>query len=490
MTSIRRLAARPALLFMLAASASALVYLGVSAAGGSLGFPLDDAWIHQTYARNLGTRGEFAFVPGQPSGGSTSPLWTALLAIGYVARIDPLVWTYALGTALLGLNAWLVYRLVRRWWPTASVAALAGGILVTVEWHLVWSAGSGMETLLFSACALANFVLAWPAQAGLAGLVTGLAVLARPDGLSLLPFLLARGWLSRPRSWRSLLAAASGFGLLFGPYLLFNVSLSGAAWPNTFYAKQAEYAIMRDQPLWSRLASVGVLPFVGVLALLLPAILVAAWQASRGRRWEAPLALGWALTVMGTYGLRLPVTYQHGRYLMPVIPVLVAVGVGGLAAAARPRASQMLPRVLSRAWLVAVALLALAFWLRGAAAYRDDVQVIQTEMVATARWVAAHTTPDALIAAHDIGALGYFGGRRLLDMAGLVSPQVIPFIRDEDQLRAWLNQEHADYLMTFPGWYPSISVALQGQRVFVTGAAYSPAEGGENMAVYRWRPQP
>jgi hypothetical protein len=489
-TALRRLAAQPAMLFLLAASISVVIYLAASAAGSSLGFPLDDAWIHQTYARNLGLRGEFSFEPGQPSAGSTSPLWTGLLAIGYLARINPLVWTYVLGTLLLVLNAWLTYRLVLRWWPGASVAALAGGLLVTLEWHLAWSAGSGMETLLFSACALAIFVFDWPSQAGWAGLVAGLAVLTRPDGLSLLPVLAARACLSSQRSWRSVLYASAGFGVLFIPYLAFNVALSGSPWPNTFYAKQAEYAILRDQPLLARLATVGALPFVGVLVVLLPTIWVAVWQAARGRRWEAPIALGWVLALMGAYALRLPVTYQHGRYLMPVIPVLLALGVGGLAAVARPRSTQLIARVVSRVWLAAVAILALIFWLRGASAYRTDVQIIQTEMVATARWVAANTPPTALIAAHDIGALGYFGGRPVLDMAGLVSPQVIPFIRDESQLSAWLDQKGAGYLVTFPGWYPILSASRQAQRVFVTNAPYSRGQGGENMAVYIWRPKP
>src|SRR5437660_179133 len=131
-TALRRVTARAALLFFLAATLSVAAYLGLSATGGDLGFPLDDSWIHQTYARNLALRGEFAFIPGQPSAGSTSPLWTLLLAVGYLARINALVWTYALGAALLGLNAWLVYRLMLYWWPLASGAALAAGLLVTL----------------------------------------------------------------------------------------------------------------------------------------------------------------------------------------------------------------------------------------------------------------------------------------------------------------------------------------------------------------------
>jgi hypothetical protein len=106
-------------------------------------------------------------------------------------------------------------------------------------------------------------------------------------------------------------------------------------------------------------------------------------------------------------------------------------------------------------------------------------------MVATAHWISRNTEPSALIAAHDIGALGYFGKRRILDLAGLVSPEVIPFIRDEDRLAEWMDAEGADYLMTFPSWYPQL--IKQGNPIYNTHGKYSPLQGGENMQVYRWR---
>ncbi|MCX7841016.1 MAG: hypothetical protein N2559_16390, partial [Anaerolineae bacterium] len=96
---------------ILAALVSASVYLIFSSARGVIGFPLDDAWIHQVYARNLATRGEFAFFPSQPSAGSTSPLWTMLLAVGYVLRLDFRVWAFLLGVILLIASAFLISRL-------------------------------------------------------------------------------------------------------------------------------------------------------------------------------------------------------------------------------------------------------------------------------------------------------------------------------------------------------------------------------------------
>ena len=73
------------LIYLLLSTLSVMGYLLISRLTYRVGFPLDDAWIHLTYARNLATHGEWAFVPGQASAGSTAPLWSALLAIGFSA---------------------------------------------------------------------------------------------------------------------------------------------------------------------------------------------------------------------------------------------------------------------------------------------------------------------------------------------------------------------------------------------------------------------
>jgi len=119
-----------------------------------LGFPLDDAWIHQVYARNLIQTGEWAFIPGVPSAGSTAPVWSWLLSVGYLFNFGPLYWSYGLGWAVLWAIGAAGYSGFRRMCPTGGKSAILVGVLLVIEWHLVWAAGSGMETLLFALLAL------------------------------------------------------------------------------------------------------------------------------------------------------------------------------------------------------------------------------------------------------------------------------------------------------------------------------------------------
>jgi hypothetical protein len=472
----------------------AMVYLVRATLTYRWGFPLDDAWIHQTYARNLVMLGEWAYVPGETSGGSTAPLWTLLLAIGHALRVPPVVWASALGSLLLATLAWISARWVQRRGVTTAWVAWAVALGVLFEWHLDWAAFSGMETL---AVALAAAAVLWAidARAGrevLVGFGVGLAVWLRPDALSLaLPLVvmvILDSWRRPGKMLRRLLLLTLGIGLAFVPYLLFNRATSGAWWPSTFYAKQAEYAVERQAGLLDRAIEQGLVPLTGIGILLAPGICLVVLQAWRTRSLQRLLPLLWCAAYLGAFALRLPVVYQHGRYAMPVIPIGLVLGWEGLAGWADLQSARLARRVVSRAWVAACFLVLLVFHGLGSAAFARDVAIIETEMVGTAEWIRENTPPGSRVAAHDIGALGYFGERPLLDLAGLVSPEVIPILRDEAALADFLQRGHADYLMTFPGWYPYLS--RQGELVHVSEAPFSPAAGGENMAVYRWPSAP
>lgn len=465
------------------------VYLAASQALLSIGFPLDDAWIHQTYARNLALLGQWAFVPGEVSAGSTAPLWSLLLAPGYRLGISPYFWTFAMGWAALwgaGVCGEAIYR---RASGQAARIPLAG-IFLVMEWHLVWAAASGMETAAYAAICLAVFtLLSREMQHGWwLGMLIGLAIWLRPDGITLLGplgmvlVLDRRGWTDKLR-----IALEAGMALLIlgGGYLIFNQTLAGSWWPNTFFAKQAEYASMLQIPFMQRLGRMILQPMIGAGVLLLPGVVFSMVRGVRERRWWLPAMLLWWLGFTLIYVLRLPVVYQHGRYLIPAMPPFFLAGLMGTADLLKALSKTGRARLIRAAWVLSIAAVQVMFFILGARTYAEDVAIIETEMVQTAHWLRENTPTDAILAVHDIGAVGYFSERRLLDLAGLISPDVIPFIRDEGQLAGYLNANGADYLVTFPEWYPELTAGRE--CVYSSGGLFAPMFGQENMRVYRWK---
>lgn len=464
------------------------LYLAFSGVYYHFGFPLDDAWIHQTYARNLALRGEWSFLPGRVSGGSTAPLWSALLAIGFYLRLAPYIWTYLLGAvalwglAILGESA--VRQLVSSYRPRFPWV----GAALALEWHLIWAAVSGMETLLCALLATTALVLVISGSQKYfsLGLLIGLSVWVRPDGITLLGPAILVILLMQP-SWskrlRALVNLGVGFGSLFSLYLLFNLIISGSPLPTTFYAKQAEYAQYLKLPFFVRFGGEAIQVLEGTGVILLPGMLLTLISAIRHRTWGVLAAAVWFVFFLALYAWRLPVTYQYGRYVMPAMPIFFLLGLTGLVEFTFVRCPHW-RWIVSVSWRLAAGGVLIVFCVLGALHYAQDVAFIESEMVATAKWVSAKVPPNALVAAHDIGALGYFGGHDLVDLAGLVSPEVIPFLRDEDWIASYLNERGVTYLVTFPDWYQHLTSGLS--PIFTTGAPYAPAIGELNMAVYRW----
>ena len=338
---------------------SMALFLGLSVLSGGLGFPLDDGWIHQTYARNFARNGRFEYLPGVVSAGSTSPLWTVMLAVGYVLRLPYLLWAYLLGGVSL---LWLALTSMRLWqllWPDWADKSWLPGVVIALAWPLIWAAASGMETILFAALGMqivvmyAQLVLKSQADSPpsmkmiiLLGVLSGLLILVRPDGLVLL-LLVVIGLLLLPSSWAMRVKVLLVYGwtavIPILPYFAFNLYTSGFIWPNTFYAKQTEYRVLLAELIASRVirllyfsvggAEQGWQGISGVQLLLLPGLILSGVLAVKSD-WRRKgllytVLLLWAGGHVVLYAWRLPVTYQHGRYLFAAIPIWIIYGLAG-----------------------------------------------------------------------------------------------------------------------------------------------------------------
>ena len=70
--------------------------------------------------------------------------------------------------------------------------------------------------------------------------------------------------------------------------------------------------------------------------------------------------------------------------------------------------------------------------------YAANVADINQMHVAMGQWLAANTPAEAVVASNDIGAIAYFSERRLLDIVGLATPEMLGYLQRGDH-------GHCDY---------------------------------------------
>ena len=208
------------------------------------GFPLDDAWIHLQFAKNIGHGLGFSYNPGIQVAGSTAPLWTLVLAIPAVLRLDPIVSAKVIGL-LLTIVAALLAGEVARWLSGSRVAGLYTALVLALSPRMTWGSLSGMEVGLYAALSVGTLLAylralesgrpwwgrwrGWPAR--------------RVPGFIVFPILALdwtirtlRGRLPQPRLW-TFLAPLGLFAIPAAAFVGLNYATSGHPLPLTFYAK-------------------------------------------------------------------------------------------------------------------------------------------------------------------------------------------------------------------------------------------------------------
>ncbi|MBN1773906.1 MAG: hypothetical protein JXB32_21775 [Deltaproteobacteria bacterium] len=413
-------------------------------------YPIDDPYVHLVYARSLAHGDPLAFNPGEPSLGTSSPAWMTALAGLLLVTDDPLAAVHVLVALLFVAWAFAVYLLVEAELCGGAAsrtglrrgAAMLCGAAVLASGQTQWMAAAGMETPLEG---LLLFLAAWAHGTRGPGRTSALLLAAAlwtriTAALMLLAAGLreaaAGGW-ARRATWRWAALAT----LPFLPWIATSLLVGGSVLPTTAGGKTATFVPGDPDPAAAAEFVLHYLRFLRhtpVLRLLVPLLLLfGLWQFGRLvaaglRRRRVSLSpaelLGlWSVLHLGLFALTFRSFLHYGRYLLP------------LSAAALAVAAVLAFRVVDRrlgprgAWLPVV-LLAAAVLLQAAGLpawrrlYRRDVDHVARVHVAAARWVRDHTPPDAVVAAYDIGALGWLGGRRVVDLFGLLDPASHPYL--------------------------------------------------------------
>src|ERR1035437_4907650 len=208
-------------------------------------FSLDDLWVHLTFARNIVEYGSFSYYKNQlATSGSTSPLYTFILAGFYFLSKNEFIISYIIGISSFALAVFFTFKLARLHFTSAMWLAVLSALLLALQPILNLIAVSGMETTMFIALIVISLYNYKKKNQTALGISLGLLLWCRPDGLVLWAAILADYLIAMQLenskknkkeiriSAKELItpfSIAAGIALL---YFLFNYILSGSLLPN------------------------------------------------------------------------------------------------------------------------------------------------------------------------------------------------------------------------------------------------------------------
>lgn len=407
---------------------------------------VDDAYITFRYARNIVQGAGFVYNPGERVLGTTTPLYTLLLAgLASVAgtRDFPAlaVAINALaGAASVALLYLLGRRCIGRWAPAAAVALLWAAAPFSVTF-----AAGGMETDLTIALLLGCCLTHTTHRQRVMAVLTPLALLTRPDTAILLSLLWLDLLLTKRRMpWRESLVTLT----LLAPWLIFGTLYFGSPLTNSIAAKSVTYQNPPDA-LFRRLLQHYATPFFESKVLppwgvLLVFALYCGLSAlgglsiiRRNRRTWPLVAYPWAYFAL--FAAANPHLFRW--YLSPPLPFYFLLILSGVWIVGRDLARLAARTVPSVRHVAAAtqypifalfASAALALTLNAWDLHPDhgpdrpapEMAWFKLELLYTqaADLVRSRAAPEDTLCAGDIGALGYGTDLHILDTVGLVTP--------------------------------------------------------------------
>ena len=385
----------------------------------------DDTFIYLRYAENLAAGHGLVFNVGERVYGSTSLLWTLLLASAGAAGLDVLVFAKMAG-AIFGAACIVLAQLIgERIGRGAAVIAplVAAGFIDLPYWSI-----SGMDTSLFAAlCGLGLLLTLSGARGGSVvtpALIWAIAALTRPEGA--LFGVLAMGFLLWERhafGLRRAAATAAIFLLPLTAWVIFAWWYYGDPVPTTYWAKR----LGRLPAFHKGLILLRAFLTANDAALIALASLAALWHPAR----RALAVLGAFVFVNVVYILwtggdswaSAGVLRFAVAWLVP-LSVIMAAGLGlvieGLGTLGRPALARLGATLVIGAWLLFPSVSAL------------PVRTVGGDPAIVA-YLNARSAPSDLLVVHDIGQFGYRTKLRVFDMYGLVEPWVARELHKDTQ---------------------------------------------------------
>jgi hypothetical protein len=432
-----------------AACLAVLTLVGLLLLFGHWGY--DDSFITFRYARSLLSGQGLVYNAGERTLSTTAPLYAILLAgLGWIWSDLPAL-SNLLSAVALVLSAATLFHWARDRHETA--VGMVAALLLSLSPPLLMTFGA--ETCVYLLFILVGFWAYDRARLTLAAGALALAAMIRPDGLLAAGTLIAYHWIRRrPTPWRPIALYTALVGTWFvGLWFYF-----GSPLPVTLLSKQQQGQMAISTRFGAGLVEMvreyGRQPIYWLHGLL--ALIGLGRVVTHNRHW-IPL-LVW--TGLYTLGYTLLGVSRYPWYYAPLVPALVVLVAEGAITSLHSLLRRVVPRLwvsLSAGLLLILLLAPLVtgiVWLVG---NPDPRLELYREI---GQWLQSHTPRPTRVGALEVGIVGYYAQRPMIDFAGLLQPSValqFSATTTYQDSTMWAVQTYRpDYVLLAPDSFPSL----------------------------------
>jgi len=428
----------------------------------------DDSYITLKFASNFFRYGNITYDGNSFFAGATSPLHIIFIALCSLF-LDIETASLAVGIIFFILSSFLVYLWILAIYNNKIVALLAGILMSTNGW-LIFDALNGLETTTFICFSLLTFYLYYLYEEKPRYVVPlFLSILTRPEGW----FIAFALWLWQiikfstlrdKQVLNNLFISLGIFTLFITPYFLLSLHFTESLLPGTAFAKASFFA-EGSMPLGNKIGFFKnrLLPFYLSLLYPFPLLIFPIIACARKVIFLSYLWI-YCIIFYVTYFFLFPGAIQHYwyRYQHIFIPLFIIGLAGGTYKLTNICKQKFLKTAMAMVICLCLAYNQSVSFQHVRNIYVNQIDSIKNTLFNLAFWIKNNTPEDSLIALHDIGVVGYYSERQLLDLVGLTDREIkslywnsqtrIPVPFYERRVIDFLKERQPDYLVLFPEW--------------------------------------
>lgn len=414
-----------------------------------LSYSPDDTFIYMQYARNIADGAGFSFNSGEPSYGVTSPLWVLFLSIPYFSSLDGFWFAKTFDLIFALLSVIYFYRLSKTIFVNEPFLSYISVFFFIVNpWFIRWSF-TGMETSLAVLLSVLAFYLYYGEKFRSMFMTLGIFLLVRPESfvLVILLSLLVSVKLIKEKKFY-IKEACIYLVLLCLPIILFMIyanTFFGTILPNTAAGKSTltlspQIILNQVREIFKVIAGSSIIELFLTLVFLIISV----------KRKDFQKTLPFLFWIFGLIFLYTVTDADIiSRYLLIITPFFIILGLKTFENLKNYKVNFAIISTI-------ICLLYSQFiFYKFVKPSTDDFTVGVNEcFIPIGNWLHQNTPQSSKILMNDVGAVGYYSQRYVIDAAALINRDIklnreIMSMPVEDRMNPYkmLSFINADYFI-------------------------------------------